>query len=90
MKVSEIMEKMDGFTDEEITKYLGGLWKKVSPISQATLNQFQAGWGGRKSFEEFKVEQNKVIKECIQMEILINDVKEQAGVEVFTMDTEIN
>ncbi len=89
MKVSEILEKMDGFTGKERKKYLGGIFKKVSPISNATLKQFENEWDGSKTFEEFKVAQNKVVRECIQMEIMINDVKEKENMEVFTMDTEI-
>ena len=89
MKIAEILEKMDDFTDDEREKYLGGIFKKVSRISSATLRNFENGWDGSKSFEEFKVAQNKVVRDCVQMEIMINDVKEEEGLEVFTMDTEI-
>lgn len=89
MKISEILEKMDNFTDEERVKYLKELWKKVSPISKQTLLNFENGWDGSKTFEEFKKAQNKVIRECIQMEIMINDFKEKENIEVFTMETEI-
>jgi len=89
MKISEILKNMDNFSDDERAKYIGGLWKKVTPISKQTLINFQNNWDGSKSFEEFKKAQNKVIKECIQMEILINDVKEKENMEVFTMETVI-
>ena len=89
MKISEILNNLDNFNDDEREKYLGGMWKKVSPISKQTLINFQNEWDGGKSFDEFKKAQNKVIKDCIQMEIMINDVKEKEGMEVFTMETEI-
>lgn len=89
MKIAEILEKMDNFTDNERTKYLGGIFKKVSPISNETLRQFQNDWDGNKSFKEFKVAQNKVVRDCVKMEIMINDVKGKEGLEAFTMDTEI-
>ena len=89
MKISEILEKLDDFTDDERQKYLGGMWKKVSRLSKGTLLNFQNEWDGGKPFDEFKKAQNKVIRDCIKMEIMINDVKEKENMEVFTMETEI-
>ena len=89
MKISEILEKMEDFTDDEREKYLGGMWSKVTDVSKNTLMGFQNAWDGSKGFDAFKKEQNKLVKECIQMEIMINDVKEKNGLEVFTMETEI-
>lgn len=89
MKISEILENMDSFTDAERTKYLGGMFKKISNISKASLSEFQRTWDGSKSFEEFKIAQNKVVRDCIGCEILINDVKEKEGLEIFTLETEI-
>lgn len=90
MKISEILKNMDNFSDEERVQYIKKLWEKVTPISKQTLINFQNQWDGSKSFEEFKKAQNKLIKECIKMEILINDVKVKENIEVFTMETEIN
>ena len=90
MKVKEILEKMDSFTDDEAKRFLGGLWSKVSEISKQSFLNFQNEWDGSKTFEEFKKARNKVLKSRIECEILINDVKENLGQEVFTLETEIN
>jgi hypothetical protein len=89
MKIAEILEKMDDFTDDERKKYLGGMWQNVSHLSKNTLLNFQNEWNGSLDFEEFKKKQNKIIKDCIKMEIMINDIKQEQGLVIFTLDTEI-
>ena len=89
MKVSEILEKMDAFTDEEAKRFLGGMWRKVSQISRQSLSSFENQWDGSKTWEEFKKARNKVVRECVECEILINDIKENIGQEVFTLETDI-
>jgi len=89
MKILEILDKIDNFNDNEREQYLGGMWEKVSHLSKQTLINFQNEWDGSRSFDEFKKAQNKIIRECIKLEILINDAKEKQGLEIFTMETEI-
>ena len=89
MKISEILEKMDNFTDAERVKYIGGLWEKVSYISKQTLRDFEICWDCNKTFEEFKKAQNKIIKECIQLELMTNVAKTGTPLEIFTMETEV-
>jgi len=93
MKVKEILERMADFTDEERQKYIGGLCNKVCSISKASLLNFQNSWDGTKTFDEFKTTQNKVIKECIEMEISAIGTKirkRNFNLEPLTLETEIN
>ena len=92
MTLKEVLEKMDNFTDEERAKYLGGLFKILSPVSTATLSNFQNRWEPEgKTFKQFVVEQNKEIKKCIELEVSVigEIVRKESGLELITLETVI-
>jgi hypothetical protein len=69
MKLSEIRDKMDGFTEDERAKYLVPLLRNFSPPSKSQMANFQNRWDGSRSFEEFVSAQNNEIRLCIEMEL---------------------
>lgn len=83
---------MDNFTDEERKTIIGALWKQMSPVSHQTLLKFQNTWDSSRSFLEFRVEQNKKIKECVKLETsFIGDaVRKATGLFPIRLDMEIN
>lgn len=75
MKVKEILEKMDDFTDEERQKWLGKLMGMLSQLSVATIRNFQEDWINsdkakniQRPFDEFTKAQNNAIRDCIKIE----------------------
>lgn len=87
MKIKELLEKLDTLEDREC---LRDLTKMLSGVSVATLNEFQNTWDGRKPFEEFVVAQNKVIRDCVKLEMssIGRMVRAQLGMSPLTEDTE--
>ena len=75
MKIKEILEKMDDFTEEEREKLLGKLIGMFTPESIGTITNFQNNWidsdkakGIQRSFEEFTKAQNNVVRDCVKIE----------------------
>lgn len=91
MKIKEILEKIDSLTEDERGKYLGSLVNELTPVSKTTLCNFQEFWDGKRSFEEFKKEQNEVIKHCVKIECsyLGKIIRKKLGLKDLTLDTEI-
>ena len=91
MKIKEILKKMDGFSDEERRTILGGLMNRLCHISKNQLMNFQSNWDGSRAFEEFKREQNKVIKECVGIEVseIGSLIREKLGLPSISLETEI-
>ena len=91
MKIEEILKKMDGFSDKERGTILRSLLNKLCPVSKNQLISFQSGWDGSRAFEEFKEAQNKVIKECVGMEVseIGSLVREKLGLPPISLETEI-
>lgn len=87
MKIKELLEKLDTLEDREC---LRGLAKMLSDVSVATLNEFQNNWDGRRPFEEFVAAQNKVIRDCVKLEMssIGGMVRAQLGMAPLTEDTE--
>ena len=98
MKLKDIVEKMDAFTDDERQKYLGALHKTLCPMSHQTLQEFQDDWfskdpaSDKETFLMFVKEQNKIFRQCIDLEVsstLGATVRKRFCLEPITMDTEI-
>jgi len=91
MKIEEILKKMDGFSDKERGTTLRSLLDKLCPVSKNQLMNFQSDWDGSRAFEEFKREQNKVIKDCVEMEVseIGSVVREKLGLPSISLETEI-
>lgn len=91
MNITEIVEKMDGFTDEQRLKYLTFVAGKFCKVSNASLQKFQFCWDGNRPWEEFAMEQNKVIRECIACEntSVGEDIRKIQGLEKWDMNWEI-
>lgn len=77
--------------DSDRKKWGMPLFKLACPITHKTITQFQKDWDGSKSFEEFVVEQNKVIKECFEKEVsdVGADIRKTLGLEPITLETRI-
>ena len=75
MKIKDFLEKLDGMEDKEREEGLLKLAQRFAPESLGSTMQFQQEWiesnkskGIKRSFEEFKKEQNKLIRSCVKME----------------------
>lgn len=90
MKVKEILDKMDDFSDEGRERYLMPLLSDLTAVSQHQIIVFQDNWDGTKSFEEFKKAQNKEIRDCVEMELSDFGVEARkvVGLQPLTEDTE--
>lgn len=91
MTVKEIYDTMDGFTEEQRDKFLNGLFDIFCGLSIKSIISFQTNWDGSRPFAEFVIEQNKVIRMCIDMEVsdIGSHVRSLLGLSPLTMDTEI-
>jgi hypothetical protein len=91
MNIYELVEKIDLFTDKEREKYISKIWNMFSTLSKNEILNFQNKWDSSKSFDEFKMEQNKLIRECISIECSIvgEVVREKENLEKFDMMTVI-
>lgn len=75
MTIKKLLKQIDTFTDEEREKHITLLLNNVlSNLSKAQIMNFQNKWRDYnilkdKSFDEFKVAQNKEIIDCIKMEM---------------------
>ncbi len=69
MTVRELIETLDILTEENRVICVKNLYKLLSGVSKQTLTQFQIGYDSNKPFEEFVAEQNKVIQQCISLEL---------------------
>ena len=89
--IKEIRERIDTYEGSERESVLGGLYQQLSPPSHAQLREFQLGWDRSKSFKEFVVAQNEVLRTCIDLECseFGNAVREAAGLSPLGMDTDI-
>lgn len=93
MKVKEIKENINTFTEEERISILPKLIDKMSIISKNQLMNLQVEWDTDRPFEEFIIEQNKQIIICIDCETSNNLGKiasEISGNKQLTLETEIN
>lgn len=63
----------------------------LCPISVQDLRTFQELWSPMKSFKEFIIGQNKLLKQCIEVEVsdFGNDVRKAAGLSRLTWETEL-
>lgn len=68
MTVTDVLEQLDTL-DGEGRAILVRLTNRLTPISVRTLHEFQANWDGDKSWEEFRVAQNDVIRKCVSTEM---------------------
>lgn len=92
MNIKTLKIKLDTFTDKERTKYIGILYNIFNELSQTELLKFQNEWNPeKKSFDEFKIAQNKIIRFCLDMEMskVGNDIRILEGKELLTENTEI-
>ena len=53
MTVKEIYDQIEGFDDDTRQAYLGGLSRKLTTLSMATLRNFQNAWDMSKGHEAF-------------------------------------
>lgn len=91
MKIKEILKKMNGFSDKERGAILKSLLNKLCPVSLNQMSSFQSDWDGERTFEEFKEEQNKVLRYCVEMETseIGSLVREEMGLSPISLETEI-
>ena len=68
MTIKDVLDNMDSWQEEERNQ-LHGVMDRLCGVSLQTLREFQITWDGTKSFEEFRVAQNKVIRDCIEIEL---------------------
>jgi hypothetical protein len=90
--VKQVVAEMDGYTDEDRVKYVRALVAKLSVVSEGTLYSFQNEWDGSRPYSEFVTEQNKVIRQCVTLELkpeIGGFVRESLGLEPLTEDTEV-
>ncbi len=88
MTVKEILDAMDGWKEEE-RKQLMPLLNVFSGVSNATLDQFELIWDRERGYDEFVVEQNKVIRQCVALEMtpLGTDLRRTLGLEPLALET---
>ena len=67
MTIKELLENLGGMGSER-EKPLLRLMKELSPVSISSLMKYQADWNSEKTWEEFKEAQNKLVKECVELE----------------------
>ena len=99
MTIEKLLKDLDGFSDSEREKWILSLMKKFCTLSSNQVENFQSEWmrkhppyeGDPPPFEEFKAGQNKVIKECIEIEIseIGKGVRKVAGLEPLSLSTEL-
>jgi hypothetical protein len=92
MTIKELVAKLDDLTDEERGRYLNPLLtEKLCKLSQNQLMLFQDTWDSRRPFDEFKVEQNKIIRECVALELSAAGavVRDVFGLPALTEDMEV-
>jgi len=90
LRISEILEQLDAIPDGERRGRLEPLLKVFSPVSLTLLAIFQDTQENLvKTYQEFVVDQNKVIRVCVSQEIERTDVRARYGLPVLTLETEI-
>jgi hypothetical protein len=91
MTLKEIIEKMDGFTEDERVQYLPKVFSLLSPVSRVELLDFQRDWDASRGFEAFVKAQNEKIKMCIELECAEfgSTVREALKLEPITMESEV-
>lgn len=91
VKLKEIREKLDSYDSDQRESILGGLADALSPVSLQSLREFQQGWDGSKSFEEFVAAQNEVFRQCIDLECSSfgEVVRAQLGLDPINLDADI-
>lgn len=94
MNIKTFKIKLDTFTDKERVEYIGILYNNnvFSKLSQTELLKFQNEWNPeKKSFDEFKIAQNKIIRFCLDMEMseIGSTIRILEGKELLTENTEI-
>lgn len=69
MTIKDFYDRLDSFNNEERRKYVIALFKMLTEFSMMEMQDFQDDWDPSKSFEEFRLAQNIVIRRCIQYEL---------------------
>jgi hypothetical protein len=87
MTIQDLLDNMDNWYDEERNQ-LRPVLDMLTGVSLETFQRFESGWDGE-SYEEFISAQNKVIRECIELEMseLGQIVREKLGYKPLTLDS---
>jgi len=94
ISIQYVYANINNFTEKERVDFLPNLLKMFSPVSKKTIEKFQDewDWNAGKPFEDFLKEQNKVIKQCIELETstFVGDVvRKQFNLEPLRIEDEI-
>ena len=91
MKLKEVLEKLDTFSDSDRKKYCTVLMEMATNMTQGTLQKFQEKWDIAKPFPEFKAAQNKELRNCFEMEAskLGAEIRKMQRLPVLNMETDI-
>jgi hypothetical protein len=70
MTIQEVLDRMDGFSDDERGQWIGALIGVLSPISKQTLSNEQSAMVSKSDgdFGVFCNLQNEVIRQCVVLE----------------------
>ena len=89
MLLSELLERLDGFTDSEMDVYLSALLEVLTPVSHSTLLYFQGDQYDGSPIA--KKELHAEIRQCVELEQseLGETIRATFDLEPLTMETTI-
>jgi hypothetical protein len=95
--IDEFLERLDSIEDSKRENFIKPIVTEFCDLSKRQLSKFQLEWDfDNKTFEEFKIAQNKQIKECIEIEksFVGSMVRNQSGLgpfpDTFEIEEKIN